>query len=76
MSVSWKIKWPKVKIHNGIMKKEEKVEMAVIVMDRLRLPPYINVLHWKCTSLSRAYRGLGLVTHYVFFCMGCRVIRF
>jgi hypothetical protein len=35
---------PRVKIQRGIMKKAEKVEMAVIVIDRFRLPPNIKVL--------------------------------
>ena len=43
MSLSSKMTLPRVNIHNGIMKKDENVEMAVIVIDKFRLPPYIKV---------------------------------
>jgi len=43
MSVSSKITVPNVKIQSGIMKNAEKVEMAVMVMDRFKLPPNIRV---------------------------------
>jgi hypothetical protein len=44
ISVSSKMTLPRVKIQRGIMKKAEKVERAVIVIDRFKLPPSINVL--------------------------------
>ena len=47
MSLSSKMTLPRVKIHNGIMKKDENVEIAVIVIDRFRLPPYIKVQRFE-----------------------------
>ncbi len=40
---SEKMTVPRVKSHSGIMKKAAKVETAVMVTDRSRLPPNISV---------------------------------
>ena len=43
MSDSSKIVLPRVKIHNGIIKNAEKVEMVVMVKLKFKLPPNMTV---------------------------------